>query len=48
MAKTLLRPGIDWGPNREWVFAGDGKRICLAIGSRSQRESSEDAKMQVQ
>src|SRR5580700_3427800 len=41
--KDSLCPGIDRGHNRDWVFAGDSKRVCLAIGSRSQGESSEDA-----
>src|ERR1700733_406136 len=41
--KDSLCPGIDRGHNPDWVFAGDGKRICLGNGNRSQGESSEDA-----
>src|ERR1700722_20692214 len=38
-----LCSGVDWGHKHNWVSAGDGKGICLAVGSRSKGESSQDA-----
>ena len=33
---TGLHIAIDWDRRLDGVFAGEGKRICLAVGSRSE------------
>lgn len=45
MAKISLCSVSNWGRSQDGVFAGDGKRICLAVGNRAEGKA---LKMQVQ
>src|SRR6266436_284730 len=40
---TGLRIVIDCDRHDDWAFAGDGKRICRAVASRTKGQSSQDA-----
>jgi hypothetical protein len=40
---TGLGIGFDWDHRNDGVFAGYGKRLCSAVGSCSEGQSSEDA-----